>query len=48
VAVCGVASRPVLSSETFDPVTDFKGSADYRAAMAEVVMQRALTEAKGG
>lgn len=48
IAVCGVASRPVLSTDAFDPVTDFKGSAEYRSAMAEVVMQRALAEAKGG
>ncbi len=48
VAVCGVAPRPVLSTATFNPTTDFKASAEYRLAMAEVVMQRALTEAKGG
>ena len=47
VAVCGVAPRPVLSTETFDPATDFKASAEYRLAMSEVVMVRALTEAKG-
>ncbi len=31
VAVCGVAPRPVLSTATFDPATDFKASAEYRA-----------------
>lgn len=48
VALCGVAPRPVLSTDTLDPATDFKGSAEYRLAMSAVVMQRALTEAKGG
>lgn len=48
VAVCGVASRPVLNTEPFDPATDFKASAEYRLAMAKVVMPRALMEAKGG
>lgn len=48
VAVCGVASRPVLSTDTFDPPTNFRGSAEYRLAVAEVVMRRALDEAKGG
>jgi len=48
VAVCGASSRPVLSTDAFDPVTDFKASAGYRSAMAEVVIRRALEEAKGG
>jgi CO/xanthine dehydrogenase FAD-binding subunit len=44
VALCGVAARPVLAGAPLDPPADFKGSATYRRAMAEVVMQRALAE----
>lgn len=47
VALCGVASRPLLSSQPFDPPGDFKGSAAYRRAMAEVVVTRALTQLAG-
>ncbi len=46
VALCGVAARPVLANAPLDPPADFKGSADYRRAMAEVVTQRALAEAQ--
>lgn len=48
VALCGVAARPILDGEGMDPVSDFKGSADYRREMAAVVRRRALAEAKGG
>jgi xanthine dehydrogenase iron-sulfur cluster and FAD-binding subunit A len=48
VAVCGVAPRPILAGETLAPVSDFKGSAEYRQEMAAVMHQRALKEAKGG
>jgi hypothetical protein len=48
IALCGVASRPFLDGETLATVFDFKGSAEYRQAMSEVVKRRALSEAKGG
>ena len=44
VALCGVAARPVLQGAPLDPPDDYKGSAPYRAAMAEIVAQRARTE----
>ncbi len=47
VALCGVAPRPLLSNLPFDPPSDFKGSAAYRRAMAEVVVTRALVELAG-
>jgi hypothetical protein len=43
-AFCGVASRPVLSGATLSPPDDYKGSAAYRRAMAEIVVQRARAE----
>jgi CO/xanthine dehydrogenase FAD-binding subunit len=48
VALCGVSSRPILDGETLAPVSDFKGSAEYRQTMSEVVRRRALSEAKRG
>lgn len=48
VALCGVADRPILDGEGINPISDFKGSAEYRREMAAVVRQRALAEAKGG
>jgi CO/xanthine dehydrogenase FAD-binding subunit len=45
VALCGVAARPILDGEAMEPVSDFKGSAEYRREMAAVVRQRALAEA---
>jgi CO/xanthine dehydrogenase FAD-binding subunit len=45
VALCGVAPRPVLAGGPLTPPDDFKGSADYRRALAEVVMRRALAAA---
>ncbi len=48
VALCGVAPRPILAGTPLDRVPpgrdDFKGSATYRRAMAEVMTQRALAE----
>ena len=41
VALCGVARRPVLLGAKLDPPDDFRGSAGYRRAMAEIVVQRA-------
>ncbi|MEZ4834370.1 MAG: FAD binding domain-containing protein [Caldilineaceae bacterium] len=46
VVLCGVAARPILDDEAMAPVSDFKGSAEYRREMAGVVRQRALDEAK--
>jgi CO/xanthine dehydrogenase FAD-binding subunit len=48
VVLCGVADRPILDGEAMNPISDFKGSAEYRREMAAVVKQRALAEAKGG
>jgi carbon-monoxide dehydrogenase medium subunit len=48
VVLCGVAARPILGGEAMNPVSDFKGSAEYRREMAAVVRRRALVEAKGG
>lgn len=45
VALCGVGPRPMLHGESLNPPTDFKGSTDYRRAMAEIVVQRALANA---
>ena len=44
IALCGVASRPVLQGAALDPPNDFKGSATYRLAMADIVAQRAVAE----
>jgi CO/xanthine dehydrogenase FAD-binding subunit len=41
IALCGVAARPVLLGAELNPPDDFKGSAVYRRAMAEIVVQRA-------
>ena len=45
VALCGVALRPVLLGAPLDPPDDFKGSAQYRRALAEVAVARARKEA---
>ncbi len=45
VALCGVAERPILDGTPHTPYADFKGSADYRAALAAVLRARALAEA---
>lgn len=44
VALCGVAARPVLNGAALNPPDDYKGSAAYRRAMAEIVAQRARAE----
>jgi carbon-monoxide dehydrogenase medium subunit len=41
VALCGVAPRPVLLGTKLNPPDDYKGSAAYRRAMAEIVVERA-------
>jgi CO/xanthine dehydrogenase FAD-binding subunit len=46
VVLCGVAARPILDGEAMAPVSDFKGSAEYRREMAAVVRRRAQEEAK--
>lgn len=48
VALCGLGSRPLLDGAPYTPYADFKGSAEYRQAMAAVVKQRALAEAARG
>jgi CO/xanthine dehydrogenase FAD-binding subunit len=48
VVLCGVADRPILDGEGIHPISDFKGSAEYRREMAAVMRRRALAEAKGG
>lgn len=44
-ALCGVGPRPLLAGRPLAPKGDYKGSAAYRAAMAEVVVRRAQTDA---
>lgn len=44
IALCGVAPCPVLLGTELNPPDDFKGSAAYRHAMAEIVVQRARAE----
>jgi CO/xanthine dehydrogenase FAD-binding subunit len=44
VALCGVAPRPVLLGSELAPPDDFKGSAAYRRAMIDVVVERARAE----
>lgn len=44
VALCGVAPRPVLLGTELSPTDDFKGSAEYRRAMIDVVIARARAE----
>ena len=42
-ALCGVGPRPLLAGGPLSPEADFKGSAEYRLAMVEVVGRRART-----
>ena len=42
-ALCGVGPRPLLAGGPLFPEADFKGSAEYRLAMVEVVGRRART-----
>ena len=44
---CGVGGRPLLADGALNPAGDFKGSAEYRLAMSDVVRQRALTALNG-
>lgn len=44
IALCGVAPRPVLLGTQLDPPDDFKGSAAYRLAMVDIIVQRARSE----
>ena len=46
VALCGVGQQPVLAGGRLTPPDNWKGSAEYRRAMAEIVRQRALAEAE--
>lgn len=48
MALCGVAERPVLDGQPLSPPSDYKGSADYRLAMIDVVKRRALENARQG
>jgi CO/xanthine dehydrogenase FAD-binding subunit len=48
VALCGVAERPVLQGTPLNPPDNFKGSASYRQAMAQLMVTRALAEAHKG
>ena len=47
IAFCGVGARPLLAGGARNPAGDFKGSAEYRLAMSDVVRQRALTAMAG-
>jgi CO/xanthine dehydrogenase FAD-binding subunit len=40
VVLCGVAARPMPAGAPLNPPDDFKGSAAYRRAMAEVLAER--------
>ncbi len=44
-ALCGVGPRPQLAGGPLVPKGDYKGSAEYRSAMAEVVVRRARVAA---
>lgn len=46
VALCGVGLRPLLAGPPLAPPDNFKGSAAYRQAMADVVVERALAQAR--
>ncbi len=45
VALCGLGNRPLLAGSPLNPPDNWKGSAEYRLAMAEIVRERALAEA---
>lgn len=47
VALCGLAPRPILAGSPLDPPDDFKASAAYRLAMADIVQERAIAEIAG-
>lgn len=44
VALCGVADHPVLVGQEYAPYADFAGSVEYRRAMAEVLVARAVNQ----
>ena len=46
VALTGVARTPVLveQGDELDPIADFRGSSEYRRALAEVLLARAVEE----
>lgn len=44
VALCGVGTRPVVKGEPLHPPDDFRGSAEYRLAMADIVTRRAIAQ----
>ena len=44
IALCGVGPRPLLAGAAFNAPGDFKGSAEYRLAMAAVVRRRAVID----
>lgn len=46
VALCGVGDRPLLAGGPLNPPDNWKGSAEYRLAMAEIVSKRARAEAE--
>jgi len=46
VALCGLGDRPLLAGTPLNPPDNWKGSAEYRLAMAEIVRERALAEAE--
>ncbi len=47
IALCGVSQRPVMKDSILRPPDDFKGSSDYRLAMASIVTERAVAELRG-
>lgn len=46
-ALCGIGPHPLLADSPLVPKGDYKGSAEYRLAMADVVGRRALSAATG-
>ena len=46
-ALCGVGTRPQIAGGPLLPESDYKGSGEYRLAMAEVVGRRARADATG-
>jgi len=47
VALCGLGQRPVLAGGALNPPDNWKGSAEYRLAMVDIVVERALVETRG-
>jgi len=42
IGLCGVGTHPLMSDNMLNPPDDFKGSAEYRLTMSEIVRKRAL------